>query len=140
MDILRSTTFRRIGGLIMLAAVLGMLLAFCSVFSHGTTSVPSPRKNSLGLSQTYTNPYQYMFGTIAHVDEFSTVTNVTFKPFGASLLNTQTILFCGDVTRELGDGDSNTLYIFTYREQASRMFSGVACHDVYKILELGESK
>lgn len=137
---LRNRTWLNIGAWFIIAAFVGLMLAFFTVFAHGTTTTPSARTNSLGLSQTYTNPYEYMFGTIEHVDAFSTVSNVVFRPFGASLLNTQTILFCGDVTKALGDGDTNTLYVFTYRQQASRTFQGVACHDVYRILELGEAK
>jgi hypothetical protein len=140
MDVLRSDRFKRIGGIVILALVLGMFLAFFVAFAHGTTTTPSPRPNSLGLSQSYTNPYDYMFGTIEHVDAFTQATNVVFKPFGASLLNTQTILFCGDLTKDLEGGDSNTLYLFAYRHLPTRMYSRVACHDVYRVLELGSQK
>jgi hypothetical protein len=79
----------------------------------------------------------YMFGTVEHIDAFSQATNVVFKPFGASMLDTEPILFCGDVER-LFDGKPTTTYIVTYRQQASRLYQSVACHEVYRVFALAD--
>jgi hypothetical protein len=120
-------------------AVLAALMLTCGAeLSHGATTQPRP--NSLGLSQSYRSPMAYMVGSIQHIDSFSEATNVVFKPFGSSMLNTETILFCGNIERDLEGGTNQTLFVFTYRANASRMYHGVACHEVYRIMQVADAQ
>lgn len=122
-----------------LLALIGALMLTCGAeLSHGSTIQPRP--NSLGLSQSYRNPMAYMVGSVEHVDSFSEATNVVFKPFGASMLDTETVLFCGNIERELEGGTNQTLFVFTYRQNPSRMYHGVACHEVYRVLQLADTQ
>ena len=125
-----KSTFAKIGAGVILILILLMMISCLIPLAHG--SATSPRPNSLGLSQSYENPYVYMVGTVTHVDAFSNVTNVTFQPFGASLLDTETILFCGNLVNEFDGG----MYIVAYRQQARRTYRGVACHEIYKIIQI----
>ena len=125
------------------ARVSAAILIFLIFFMMGSCLVPlarssttNPRPNSLGLSQSYRNPYVYMVGTVVHVDAFSTATNVTFQPFGASVLDTETILFCGNFVNEFDGG----LYLVAYRQRATRLYHSVACHDIYQIIQLENAK
>ena len=129
----RHLKLRTIGALIILVALTTAMLTCFVSLSHGATTRPRP--NSLGLSQSYTNPYVYMFGTIQHIEEFGKATSVTFRPFGASLLTTQEILFCGNLSM-LENATEDTFYIFTYRQVASQTYRGVACHDLFRVTEL----
>lgn len=130
-----KSMFAKVSAGIVLFFIL-LLLGTCAMpLAHG--SVARPRPNSLGLSQSYQNPYVYMFGTIDHADILSNVTVVYFKPFGASLLDTESVLFCGDLSQELTGGDNTTFYVFTYRLQTRRLYHGVGCHEVYRVLQLG---
>lgn len=132
------TTFAKVSAAIIIALIFLMMGSCLIPLAHGATTQPRP--NSLGLSQSYQNPMAYMFGTIEHIDSFDKATNVVFKPFGASMLDTEPILFCGDIVGQLEGSDNTTLFVFTYRQQPSRMYNGVACHDIFRILQLGESK
>lgn len=112
--------------------IVGMLMVSCGLSLHGTTT-PN-RRNSLGVSQTYDNQMTYMFGAVLHADEIGgRVTNVTFQPYGSSLIYTEPILFCGDQTAKFPTGQ---MVIATYRKTATRMYREVACHDVYKVVAL----
>lgn len=132
------STFAKVSAAVIIALIFLMMGSCLIPLAHGATTRPRP--NSLGLSQSYQNPMTYMFGTIDHVDFLSNASIVTFRPFGASMLDTEPILFCGDLTDQLEGGTNQTLYVFTYRLQGSRTYHGIACHEVYRILTLGESK
>lgn len=125
-----KSTFAKISAGIILIFILLMMMTCVMPLAHSSTTQPRP--NSLGLSQSYENPYVYMVGTVTHVDAFSNVTNVTFQPFGASVLDTETILFCGDLINEF-DG---RMYIVAYRQRARRAYRGVACHEIYKVISI----
>ena len=134
----KQSTFAKVSTAIVLFLILALMATCLMPLAHGATTHPRP--NSLGLSQTYQNPYVYMLGTIEHADVLSNATVVDFKPFGASLLDIESILFCGDLSRELEEGDNTTLYVFTYRQQTTQMYHGIGCHDVFRILQLGPAK
>ena len=129
---------RKAGAGFLIAILAALMLTCGAELSHGATTQPRP--NSLGLSQSYRSPMTYMVGSIEHVDSFSEATNIVFKPFGASMLDTETILFCGNVEKDLEGGTNQTLFVFTYRANASRMYHGVACHEVYRILQLADTQ
>lgn len=128
------STYTKIAAAIVILLMFAMMGSCLVPLAHGSTT--SPRPNSLGLSQNYQNPYVYMFGTIDHVDLLSNVTIVTFKPVGASMLDTEPIMFCGDLEDDLKNGDTETLYLFTYRLSGKQSYHGIACHEVYRVLPL----
>lgn len=128
---------KRTASAVLLGIILGLVIAFSVAFAHGETT---NRKNSLGVTETYSNQMSYMFGAVLHSDEIGgRVTNVVFQPYGSSLIYTEPILFCGDQTRFFPTGQ---MVIATYRRTATRMYREVACHDVYKVvaLELPEAR
>lgn len=121
-----------IAPLVVILLILSLvLLMSCPVAQAETVE---NRKNSLGVLQTYDNPWAYMVGSPVHVDLFESngtyYTNVVFKALGASLLNTQTLLFCGNQLSAFGDG---RLRAVTYRNSATRSYRGVGCHEVLPI-------
>ncbi len=125
-----KSTFAKISAGVILIFILTMMISCLIPFAHSATTAPRP--NSLGLSQTYENPVTYMVGSVTHVDGFSKATSVTFQPFGASLLDTETILFCGDLVNEFDGGT----YVVAYQQRARRMYRGVGCHDIYRIVQI----
>src|SRR5882762_4332819 len=114
----KQSTFTKVSAAIVLFLLMALMATCFAPLARGATTRPRP--NSLGLSQTYQNPMAYMFGTIEHVDSFSDATNVVFKPFGASMLATEPIFFCGNLDKELEEATAETLYIVTYRVQTGR--------------------
>jgi len=72
-----------------------------------------------------------MIGSPSSVDVFSNgehyYTNVEFKAFGASMLNTVPILFCGNQRTLFKD---KKLRAVTYRIGATRNYQGIGCHDL----------
>ena len=119
----------------VLLGIVASALLFFTLFAHGSTK---PRPNRLGVSQFYENPYVYMFGAVTDVnvltDGTQTYTNVTFQPFGASMLYTQNILFVGTPIEHTG------FFIVTYERSAGRVFEGVPAHYALKAFEIGDDK
>lgn len=130
----KQSPWFKVSAVVVLFLVLALMATCLAPLAHSAATKPRP--NSLGLSQSYQNPMVYMFGTIEHYDMLSNATVVNFKPFGASLLDTESILFCGNLSRDLTGADNTTLYIFTYRQQTSRTYHGIGCHDVFHIFQI----
>jgi hypothetical protein len=119
----------------VLVGMIASALLFFTLFAHGTER---PRPNTLGVSQFYENPYIYMFGAATDVNIFDKdgqkYTNVTFQPFGASMLYTENIMFVGIPIEHTG------VYIVTYERAAGRVFEGVPAHYALKAFEIGGDK
>ena len=109
------------------------LIALATDRLHGTTT-PN-RANSLGVSETYLNPYTYMLGLpIAGQVIDEKFTNIRFLPFGTPQIYDESILFCGDVT-ELFDGKRGVLAV-AYETRAHAMYHAVACHELLGVFEV----
>ncbi len=112
----------------MIATVVIWLVVLFSILGHCSTQ---PRPNSLGVPQTYESPWAYMIGSPANVNVFSSngryYTNVEFKAFGASMLNTVPVLFCGNQQALFKDA---RLRAVTYRIGATRNYQGIGCHEL----------
>ncbi len=118
---------QRINNIVTFIGLVWLILVF-AIFCHCTTQ---PRPNSLGVPQIYDSPWMYMIGSPSSVDVFSNgehyYTNVEFKAFGASMLNTVPILFCGNQRTLFKD---KKLRAVTYRIGATRNYQGIGCHDL----------
>lgn len=110
-----------------------VLLLVMALVSTARCAV-SARPNSLGVFQTYENPWSYMVGSPVRVNLYESkghyYTNVEFKALGASMLNTVPILFCEDEQAAFADGQ---LRAVTYRIRATRSFQGIGCHEILPI-------
>jgi hypothetical protein len=124
--------------------VILLVLAFCFgpglLLSHGSTTVNRP--NSLGISESYQNNNQYLFGVpvagqILEYDE-DRATNVRFAPYNTPALYDESILFCGMVA-DYFEGKSGPLVV-TYDKIAHRRFHGIACHDLVSVFSVTTSK
>ena len=123
--------------------VILLVLAFCFgpglLLSHGSTTVNRP--NSLGISESYQNNNQYLFGVpvagqILEYDE-DRATNVRFAPYNTPALYDESILFCGMVA-DFFQGKTGPLVV-TYDRIAHRRFHGVACHDLQSVFEVHDN-
>jgi hypothetical protein len=115
-------------------AVVFMFLGItAAVMAHCSTT--GNRPNSLGISQSYDNPVAYFVGSPRAINEFyehgRSYTNVSFAPFGASMLDTESLLFCGNQTEMFNRDD---VLLVAYRRRAERSYQGVACHEVYRVI------
>lgn len=114
---------------------LFLLLVFAVMVALGHCSTTSDRPNSLGVPQIVLNPYTYILalpidGQILE----GKYTNIRFWPYGTPSLFDQSVLFCGDVTESF-KGKAGPVVV-TYRTQASRVYQGVACHDLLSVFEV----
>ena len=109
--------------------LIGVMLSCFVGLSHGSVR---PRPNSLGVPETYESPYTYMLGAIHDVsvmqEDGKVYTNVAFAPYGASLLDTESVLFCGEV-----DNLDARTKVYVYDKTPHRMFHGVPCHELKTI-------
>ena len=122
----------------LLALFLGaLILLLLAIPAHCSATSGDKRINSLGVTQTYENQFIYMFGSPSSVSVFEDkgrlFTNVSFKPFGATLLYHENVWFCGNQEALFGD---TALRIVVYRRTAERVYKGTACHEMLKVVEV----
>jgi hypothetical protein len=121
--------------------VVGLIATFLLLSQLGHCSSVENRPNSLGVAQVYESPYTYTVGSPVKVDLFEEkgqyYTNVAFKPFGTSMLNTQVLLFCGSQEDFFTDSQ---LRAVIYRINATRKYEGIGCHDLLRVLLIKEEK
>lgn len=132
----RNPVLNKIVAFFTFALLVSMILLISTLGRCATTSVKN-RVNSLGVEQSYQNQMVYMVGSPRAVNLFEEknryFTNVTFRPFGSTLIYTESILFCGNDVESFGD---SRMRIVAYRRAAERMYQGVACHSIYRVIEL----
>jgi hypothetical protein len=106
-------------------SILAADLSHCSTVS---------KKNSLGAVVEYVNPNAYLYGNIVDgsiLGDTDLYTNVRFQPFHTFLLYTETVLFCGDRSKQF-DGMTGPIVV-TYKKQAHTLYQGVACHEFVSV-------
>ncbi len=126
------------------------VVAALLIFAACAFAVPSKnRPNSLGLSEFYTNPNMYLFGSIAcnggelncsilKDDKGRKYTNLKFQPYATMAMYEEAVLFCGDVSEEF-NGKRGALVV-TYRRQATLNYRGIGCHDLDSVFEVPSPK
>lgn len=127
--------FRGIGTFLVLLALLILLLAALAI--PGRAAVSKKHDNSLGAVIEYTNPNLYLLGSVADGAVFKDekgrqLTSVRFQPYETFGLYSESVLFCGDVSRMFTRG----ALAVTYRRVAHTMSGGVACHDLIAVDKL----
>jgi len=104
---------------------------------YATTAQPRP--NSLGVYETYQNPYSYLLALPVDGQIFDgKYTNIKFQPYAAAALFTPTILFCGDVTGYFNGKHGPVVIV--YRTQSSAMYRGIGCHDLMGVFMVETSE
>ena len=110
-------------------------LAFVAIMiATGHAEPTKNRPNSLGISETYQNPYAYLLAEPIEVTllDGSKYTNVRFWPYATPALYEETVLFCGDQS----DYFSREPIILTYEKQAHSMYQGISCHKLVGALSI----
>ncbi len=120
-----------------IAALLLLLFGPLVLFARGSTQVN--HQNSLDAIIPDDNENIYMFGLPVDGAVFECArgeicTNVTFRPYNTDLLHTESILFCGNEAVSF-EGKMGALVV-TYRRQGSRIYGGVACHELQSVFEV----
>lgn len=131
-DVLKSLGWylAYLGAAILTVVLLGTTMAHATV-SH-------KHQNSLGAVIDDLNPYVYLVaaptqGSVFLCDGKDEVcTNVVLQPYGTDLMHTESLTLCGDESQRFLRGPQ----VIIYRRVADRFYSGIACHDLYKILQL----
>jgi hypothetical protein len=122
-----------VASLVVLALTFMLIAAVLIATGHASTTRPRP--NTLGVAQFYDNPYAYLLALPVDGQVLEgKYTNIRFAPYAAPDLFVQSILFCGDVT-PMFDGKTGVLAV-TYRAQASRLYQGVACHEILSVFQV----
>jgi len=119
----------------LMALALTFLVIVAVLIATGHASTTQPRPNTLGAPSQIYNSYMYLIalpidGQILE----GKYTNIRFAPYAAPDLFDESILFCGDVTG-MFDGKKGVVAV-TYRIQASRLYQGVACHELLSVFEV----
>ena len=122
-----------VASLVALALTFLVLAAVMIATGHAATT--SSRPNTLGVSEVYTNPFTYLLALPLDGQVLEgKYTNIRLAPYGTADFYDVSILFCGDVTEKL-EGKKGVLAL-TYRTQSSRMYNGIACHDLLSAFEV----
>jgi len=118
-------------GFVILAVAFLSLVALLLTLAHAE---PTPnRKNSLGVLQTFDNPYTYLFALPIDGKQVEGGFSVRFWDFGMPQLIDHSVLFC-DIEDKF-DGKRGPL-IVVYETQAHHMSSGIGCHDLKAVFEV----
>ena len=113
-----------------------LVLAVLVQLAHCKTTTPRP--NSLGIEQPYTNPNTYLLaepleGTPMEDGKYIVI---RFAPCYTYALYDESILFCdaGNTVQKF-QGKSGVL-ILTYETQAHQMYRGLGCHELISVFEV----
>lgn len=120
---------------LILSVFLAFMLLFAVMIATGRAETTQKQRDPLENFEIQVNPYTYLLalpieGQILD-DKY---TNIRFWPYGAPELFDETVLFCGDVTPAF-DGKHGPL-IITYRIQGSKLYKGLACHELLSVFEV----
>ena len=118
-----------------LVTLLLFVLGF-GAFAHGSTTKARP--NSLGVEEVFYNPYAYLLALPVDGTVMDGVSSIRFKPYGTPELYDESILFCGEVTKEF-DGKQGVLVI-VYEKVGHRLHEGLACHELESVFEVKEGQ
>lgn len=115
---------------------LAFLSLFAVLIATGHADVLVNRPNSLGISETYTNPNSYLMAVPLEATalEDGKYFNIRFAPYNTYALYDESVLFCGDVTPKF-EGKNGVLVI-TYETRAHSMYKGIACHELVSVFEV----
>lgn len=123
---------RGVAAIITVLSLIAML-CFCMV-ALGHAETTKARPNSLGVPQFIANQYSYLLALPLDGQVLDgKYTNIRFWPYGTPALFDESILFCGNTTEAF---DKAGPVVVTYRTQASRVYQGVACHDLLSVFEV----
>lgn len=102
-------------------------------------------QNSLGAVISDYNPWVYDLGALRTGSVFycdqrkeEACTSIVFSPFGVDTLSTEQLLFCGDQSDEFKN--KKAPIVLVYRRQGSRVYDGIACHNLLKVFEVSFPK
>jgi hypothetical protein len=116
--------------------ILGLLLmGACSILAHGSTSTPRP--NSLGVEEVYTNPNTYLLAVPleAVALEDGKYVTIRFAPYNTYALYDESILFCDVDSVRKFEGKSGVVVV-TYETRAHTMYRGLGCHELISVFEV----
>ena len=117
--------------------LLMLLFLFLAAFmvAVGRASTTKKVPNSLGTPQFLTNQWSYLLALPLDGQVLEgKYTNVRFQPYGTPELFDVTLLFCGDTSETFGTKKGPLVIV--YRTQASRVYQGVACHELKAVFEV----
>lgn len=124
--------------ILVFTAVLLMLFG-CTVAAE-TPQRTVTRHNGLGVVISADNPYMYNMGLPVGgkllTDENFVYTNIDFSPAYTSVLNTESILFCGNFAEDFNN-HAGKVVVLTYERTAHQAFHGRACHTLRSIVDVG---
>jgi len=125
---------KALASFLILALAFLALVAVLIATGHASTTAGN-RTNSLGVSETYQNPYTYLLAIPIDGQLIEgKYTNIRLWPFGTPALYDFSLLFCGDVTEKF-EGKSGVL-VLTYETRAHAMYKGVACQELLGVSEV----
>jgi hypothetical protein len=117
---------------LILALVFVITAAIMIATGHAEPS--QNRKNSLGVLQTWDNPYTYLLALPIEGKEVEGGFTVRFWDFGMPAMIDHTVFFC-DARADKFDGKKGVL-VMVYETQAHHKTAGIGCHDLKYVGEV----
>lgn len=119
-------------------AALVFLSLFAVLIATGHAETFTNRPNSLGISETYTNPNTYLLAVPMEATalENGKYFNIRFAPYNTYALYDESILFCGGEVVLEKFKDKNGVLVITYETRAHSMYKGIACHELVSVFEV----
>ena len=118
--------------------LLGLVLLFVPT-GHGAITKLAGSKNSIGYEPYYTNPYIYLYGSIASGQLFKdgdrVFTVIVFQPSHTFQLYVEEVIFCGNASAAF-NGEAGKPLVVTYERVAHTRTNGTGCHVLESVDEV----
>lgn len=118
--------------------LLGLILLFVAT-GHGAITKQAGSKNSIGYEPYYTNPYIYLYGSIASGQLFKdgdrVFTVIVFQPSHTFQLYVEEVIFCGNASAAF-NGEAGKPLVVTYERVAHARTNGTGCHVLESVDEV----
>ena len=126
-------------GLSQFTLLLVGLMVLLAVTGHCAITQQAGSKNSIGYEPYYTNPYIYLYGSIASGQLFKdgdrVFTVIVFQPSHTFQLYVEEVLFCGNESAAF-NGEAGKPLVVTYERVAHTRTNGTGCHMLESVDEV----
>lgn len=102
----------------------------------GAAAIPNNRPNSIGITESYSNPNTYVMGVPLEATPLDggKYFSIRISPYNTYSLYDESYVFCGDVLPKF-EG-KNGVIVLTFETRAHTMYKGLACHELVSVFEV----
>lgn len=124
---------------LLLLGIFALMLILVGQANCSVAPAATRNTNGLGVVISQDNIFTYNMGLPISGglvgDEHNVYTSIQFAPAYAPAVNTESLLFCGDVSDDLNK-HSGKVVVLTYEKVSHRAFQGIGCHELLSVTDI----